>query len=268
MRRPLLRWAGSKRMQLPEIKKLWPSAFERYLEPFCGSCAALAHVDSREAILNDINPELINFWREIKARPLDVHAGVAAEPKSPERYYELRSQDPASLASTARAIRFCYLNRYSFNGLYRTNKLGQYNVPYGGKRCGSVPPAETFQKQSDLLADANFDCGDFERFIHDYVKSGDFVYLDPPYAIKGSRVSGDYDPQSFRSSDLVRLVRCLEHIDKVGAKYLLSYAEDENLSSTLSSQLRGSYEVRRRISGFQHARSASQELAFTNYELS
>ncbi len=268
MRRPLLRWAGSKRMQLPEIKKLWPTAFDRYLEPFCGSCAALAHVDSRAAILNDINPELINFWREIKARPLEVHAGVSAEPKSSERYYELRSQEPASLAPTARAIRFCYLNRYSFNGLYRTNKFGQYNVPYGGKRCGSVPPAETFQQQSEILADADFDCGDFEKFVRDHVRRGDFVYLDPPYAIKGSRVSGDYDPQSFRSYDLERLVRCLEHIDSVGAKYLLSYADDEGLRNALNSQLRGSYEVRRRISGFQRARTTSQELAFANYEIS
>lgn len=267
MQRPLLRWAGSKRAQLPQIRKFWPTGFERYLEPFCGSCAALLDHQPPSALMNDINAELVNFWTMVKADPAAVHAGVAALPNSPDQYYSLRAIDPATLDRSERAVRFCYLNRYSFNGLYRTNRQGQYNVPYGGRRCGAVPPLDDFHEQSGRLAGADFICSDFEQFIRENARAGDFFYLDPPYAVKGSRVSGEYDPRAFKIYDIDRLMDCLEYIDGVGATFLLSYADDARVIERLKDHLRGRYDVRRRIAGFRGGRGASHELAFTNYEV-
>jgi DNA adenine methylase len=267
MKRPLLRWAGSKRAQLPEIEKFWPDGFDRYLEPFCGSCAALIHCQPGTALMNDINAELINFWTVIKASAQEVYARVSKLQNDSEVYYGLRAIDPASLDSIGRAVRFWYLNRYSFNGLYRTNRKGQYNVPYGGKRCGSVPSEDDFSSQSSTLGSVDFTNLDFEEFVLSNAQSGDFFYLDPPYAIKGSRVSGEYDQRAFKSGDVERLIRSLGYIDRIGAKYLLSYADDEDLARRLGNNLRGRYDVRRRIAGFRDSRVTSQELVFSNYEI-
>lgn len=267
MHRPLLRWAGSKRAQLPLIERFWPATFARYLEPFCGSCAALFYRRPRLAAMNDINPELINFWRTIKDSPRELHAGANALPNSQLTYYEMRAREPMELPALERAVRFLYLNRYSFNGLYRTNRFGSYNVPYGGKRCGTLPALATFLAHSEALQGATFSCSDFEQFLMDSAQEDDFVYLDPPYAVKGSRVSGEYDQKSFRYSDFERLVPILACLDAIGAKFLLSYAGDERVTRALGVYLRGQYGVRRRISGFNSGRVVTAEFVFSNYEL-
>ncbi len=266
MKRPLLRWAGSKRVQLPLIERFWPASFARYVEPFCGSCAALFHRLPPLAVMNDINPELINFWRMIKAHPRELHAAADALPNSELTYYEMRAREPTELRAIERAVRFLYLNRYSFNGLYRTNRFGIYNVPYGGRRCGTLPPLAVFLAHSQAVKVADFSCTDFAPILLDSARKDAFVYLDPPYAVKGSRVSGEYDQTAFRYSDFERLVPVLAWLDEIGAKFLLSYAADERVAKTLGAYLRGQYDVRRRISGFRRGRTTTEEFVFSNYE--
>ncbi len=216
--------------------------------------------------MNDINPELINFWRVIKLRPRELHAAADMLPNSERTYYKMRALEPTELPDLDRAVRFFYLNRYSFNGLYRTNRFGTYNVPYGGRRCGTLPPLAAFLTHSEALEAVDFSCADFEGFLMDSAREDDFVYLDPPYAVKGSRVSGEYDQRSFRHSDFERLVPLLELLNTIGAKFLLSYAADERVAKALSTYLRGQYGVRRRISGFRHGRTVTDEIVFSNYE--
>lgn len=265
--RPLLRWAGSKRLQLAAIADYWPRQFSRYIEPFCGSCAALFEVGPASAVMNDINPELMNFWSVIKQDPIEVHSRVAGMPNSVDLYYATRSQNPLELSSLDRAVRFFYLNRYSFNGLYRTNREGRFNVPYGGRRCGSIPPVSAFVACSRALTNVTLSCEDFQPFLSRVASRGDFVYLDPPYAVDGSRVSGEYDLQAFRLSDFARLTDELGRLDRIGAMFMLSYPINASSVSGMDRYYKGQYVVRRRISGFRHGRSPQTEAVFTNYEV-
>jgi DNA adenine methylase len=265
MERPLLRWAGSKRQQLPRIRQCWPPEFSRYIEPFCGSCAALSANPGVPAIMNDINPELINFWRILQDKPKELHAAIAAFPIDEITYYEVRALKPAELSDFDRASRFGYLNRYSFNGLYRTNRKGEFNVPFGGRRMGSVPPVEQYVSVSSRFKNVEFHCSDFELFLSGHVKKGDFIYLDPPYVLKGSRVAGGYDIASFGERDVDRLVGALHSLDKAGALFLLSYAPDCRLESELAEFYKGTYPVVRRISGFRKGRTSTFETMFSNF---
>jgi DNA adenine methylase len=266
MDRPLLRWVGSKRLQLPIIQRYWPAHFERYVEPFCGSCAALFYRSPQRALMNDINPELINFWRIVKCAPKELYARSYKIANSEETYYKMRAQSPTELSAIDRAVRFLYLNRYSFNGLYRTNRRCEYNVPYGGIRCGDFPPLAAFLAHAKVLASTELHCGDFEECLTSSPMENDFIYLDPPYAVKGTRVSGEYDLRSFRSIDFERLVSLLYDLNRRGIKFLLTYPPDERATSALSHFILGRYPVRRRISGFRYGRTITEEVAFANYQ--
>jgi DNA adenine methylase len=130
---PFLRWAGSKRLLLPVLQNFWTARHKRYVEPFAGSACLFFAIKPAKAILGDLNPELIATYIEVKYRIGAVLDELKKlKPKSKREYKRLRSIDIAALTPPARAARFIYLNRYCFNGIYRTNLLGQFNVPYSG----------------------------------------------------------------------------------------------------------------------------------------
>ena len=127
---PFLRWAGSKRLLLPNLQKYWTKNHKRYLEPFAGSARLFFALKPSRAILGDLNPCLIGTYLEIKYRLEGVLQELKLLPSpDKEAYIDVRSVNNANLTNAARAARFIYLNRYCFNGLYRTNLLGQFNVP-------------------------------------------------------------------------------------------------------------------------------------------
>lgn len=216
------------------------------------------------ALMNDLNPELVNFWMCLSLSPSDLHRMVTALPNNAETYYELRSISPGSLSDMDRASRFFYLNRYSFNGLYRTNAKGEYNVPYGGRRCGAVPGLQSFQACARVLASARFFNVDFEQFVRRNVELGDFVYLDPPYVMRASRVSAGYGPGAFSAVDFQRLAKLLVDLDEAGILFLLSYTPEEYAMDALAPYYKGEYVVQRRISGFRHGRGLAGEVVFSN----
>src|SRR5580658_6327776 len=130
---PFLRWAGSKRRLLPTLQTFWTKKHKRYIEPFAGSACLFFAIKPPKAILGDLNPELISTYIEVKYRLPGVLAELAKLPPWNKReYLRLRSLDTATLEPRARAARFIYLNRFCFNGIYRTNLKGQFNVPYSG----------------------------------------------------------------------------------------------------------------------------------------
>src|SRR5205823_5705493 len=131
--------------------------------------------------------ELMHTYVEVKYRVEDVIKQLAEWRKSKKRYFELRAIDPESLPPTRRAARFIYLNRCCFNGLYRTNRQGRFNVPYGGKRSGRIPSARILREASKALKKARLATGDFTNSLK-HVKRGDFVYMDPPFSITSHRM--------------------------------------------------------------------------------
>jgi DNA adenine methylase len=258
---PLFRWAGSKRKVLPLLASYWTPRFKRYIEPFAGSAALFFMLAPQRAVLGDINRHLIEAYEVIRDRPDDVHKAVSKLPRSESRYYQVRSSAP--LTPFGRAVRFVYLNRNCFNGIYRTNSRGVFNVPYAHDDPGSIPPIEGFRRCALLLQKARLRCLEFGRLLS-IVRAGDFVYLDPPYAVESRRVFREYDSREFTRRDLTRLGEHLTSIDASGASFVISYADCREARDLFEAWHVRRILVRRHIAGFVSARRSAFELLATN----
>jgi DNA adenine methylase len=263
---PFLRWAGSKKQHLPLLKSFWSDSFSRYVEPFAGSAVLFFSISPNRALLGDINKELIATFKAIRDHPSRVHRTLVSIPKGRSHYKKVRKVKPASLRSIKRAARFIYLNRYCFNGLYRTNSKGEFNVPYGGKRSGTIPTLDHLKNSAACLKRATLMCADFRKTIQK-VRKGDFVYLDPPYAVSNRRVFVEYAAKPFSVSDLAVLKRLLTRIDKKGATFVLSYAYCDEARKAFSSWQARRILTRRSVAGFHGARRNQYELCVTNYRV-
>jgi DNA adenine methylase len=189
---PFLRWAGSKRRLIPILRTYWKKQHRRYLEPFAGSACLFFALKPPRAILGDLNPELISTYLEVKHRLNGVLDALATlTPSAKTEYDRLRRINPAELEPSARAARFIYLNRFCFNGIYRTNLKGEFNVPFSGDRCGTLPKRELLANCSKHLKTARFLNGDFESVL-EHAERGDLVYMDPPFAVRAQRVFREY----------------------------------------------------------------------------
>lgn len=261
---PFLRWAGSKRRLLPVLKTFWTPNHKRYLEPFAGSACLFFALRPPNAILGDLNRHLIATYLEIKYRVEAVLEELAAIPvASRKQYLRLRSVDLGNLTPSQRAARFIYLNRFCFNGIYRTNLAGQFNVPYSGDRCGNLPSEETFRMCSRRLQRARFVPGDFERVLSQAEK-GDLVYMDPPYAVRAKRIFKEYDPTAFTHADITRLRKWMDRLDVKGISFVVSYAESDEADVLKKGFSYETVVVRRHIAGFAAHRAMTNELLISN----
>jgi DNA adenine methylase len=261
---PFLRWAGSKRQLLPLLTEIIGDDFDRYVEPFAGSASLFFELLPGKALLGDINGELMRTYVEVKYRVEDVINELARWRKSKRRYFALRALDPKSLPSTTRAARFIYLNRCCFNGLYRTNLQGQFNVPYGGKRSGNIPSADMLRSASQALKQAELITADFKQTLHQ-VREGDFVYLDPPYVYSDRRDRGEYGTNCFSCADLAPLSRIMQQLHEKGAFFLLSYLACQDIGRYLSEWHVTRIPVRRQIASFVSKRTIVNEVLVSNY---
>lgn len=264
MAEPLLRWAGSKRRLLPLLAQATPGSFSRYVEPFAGSAVLFATLMPARALLGDLNPELMSAYAQLREHPRAIWNRVSRMSLEPAFYYELRAIDPSSLGHLDRAARFVYLNRFCFNGVYRTNKEGGFNVARGYGRL-KIPPLKQFLQFARLLADAELRCDDFESIVQ-RARGGDFIYLDPPYALAGQRDRGEYGCDAFREDDEPRLVRSLRAASRRGAKILLSYSPSRSVIDGLSGWKVHDLTVARNVAGFAGARRKAQEILVSNYD--
>ncbi|MGI8961401.1 MAG: DNA adenine methylase [Bryobacteraceae bacterium] len=262
---PFLRWAGSKRKLLPILRTYWNNKYKRYLEPFAGSACLFFSLNPTRAILGDLNPELISTYLEVKYRVegLLAEMGKLLPESSKEEYLRLRSTQPHLLTASARAARFLYLNRFCFNGIYRTNLKGEFNVPYGGKRCGAAPNAQMLKICSTRMRRARLVNTDFEGVLK-HAEKGDFVYMDPPFAVRARRVFSQYDPSTFTTEDIARLRRWMEKLDARGIDFVVSYAESDEADVLRKSFRYETVSVRRNVAGFAENRILTQELLISN----
>lgn len=259
---PLLRWAGSKRPLLPRLAKNAPRSMTRYIEPFAGSACLFFALRPPSAVLGDINSELIATYATIRRNPRLVARAVRSHRNTARTYDRLRRQCPEHLPSVDRAARFVFLNRHCFNGVYRENRQGQFNVPRG-RRTGNVPSEAAFYRNSVALRVAELRAVDFEECLSD-VQRGDFVYLDPPYASVRRPTYGEYGYNAFGEADVERLLRALETIDRRGAMFLLSYCNTRALKRATSGWSQRSLRVRRHVAGFAKHRRVVRELLVSN----
>jgi len=199
---PPLKWAGGKRWQVPHVRKLWAGhEHRRLVEPFCGGLAVALGLTPHQALLNDINPHLINFYRHIK-RGLEIRLPME---NASDAYYVSRQRFNALLAggrahTTEAASLFYYLNRTGFNGLCRFNSRGEYNVPFG--RYARIAYVDDFSAYRPVLKRWAFTSVDFEALC---LEPDDFVYADPPYDVPFTQ----YAPNGFSWDDQVRTAEWL-----------------------------------------------------------
>lgn len=260
--RSFLRWAGSKKKLVPRLERFWRQSYQRYVEPFAGSACLFFAIGPTRAVLGDTNPELINAYRILRDTPERIHRRLVCIPRDKKSYYRWRMKDPSKLDSETRALRFVYLNHNCFNGIYRTNTAGQFNVPFGSK-LASYLSRDDFIRCSESLSNAKFVLGDFERTL-DEVTQGDFVYLDPPYAVSSRRVFREYGIKSFCVDDVERLARQLKRINRVGAHFVVSYADCREARQLASDWNSEKFLVRRHIAGFSDHRAHSFEWLIYN----
>ncbi len=262
---PFLKWPGGKRWLLP-YRGLFPKTFGRYVEPFLGSGSVFFGLNPTTATLSDVNPDLIACYKCIRSNWRKVYHGlVSLQPlHSSEHYYKVRQHIPSN--PTARAIRFLYLNRTCFNGLYRENKKGQFNVPIGSKTAVSLE-SDNFHEIAKRLKKVSIKASDFERII-DTTVANDFLFIDPPYTVAHNQNGFiKYNNSIFLWEDQIRLKESLVRAKRRGVKVLILNADHPSILS-LYKNMGKAHQLSRTslLSGRGESRRRTTEIAITiNY---
>jgi DNA adenine methylase len=260
---PFLRWAGSKRKLLSRLAAYWRPTYRRYVEPFAGCAALFFRIQPKQAVLADLNADLMEVYEQMRDSPERLHRAVSRIPSGEKDYYRIRGQDSTRLSKLRRAVRFVYLNRYCFNGIYRTNLTGAFNVPFGAHKSGSIPSVEHFRCCAELLATTTLRACDFGFVLRD-TREGDFVYIDPPYAVESRRVFREFGPREFTKADLQRLADHLHQMHNRGVHFLVSYADCAESRRILKRWSPTRIRVKRHVAGFTGSRRTAYELLATN----
>jgi DNA adenine methylase len=219
---PFLRWAGGKRWLIKQLHNYLPvSGFNQYHEPFIGGGSIFFHLQPKKAFISDLNKELINAYIAVQ-QDVELVIGFLKDFKNTEEgYYQIRSFKFDDFFQEA--ARFIYLNQTSFNGIYRVNLNGEYNVPYG-KRHNFQFNYNNLRNASLNLKNVNFSSGDFSNIMQN-VKKGDLVFLDPPYTVThNSNGFIQYNQKIFSLSEQYRLSEMIDKIKNIGAYYILTNA--------------------------------------------
>lgn len=231
---PFLKWAGGKRWLIRSHSTLFDmSPRSRYVEPFLGSGAIFFSLLPKRAMLNDVNGELISTYAAIRDEWKKVARALSRHHRkhSAEYYYHVRSSVPRDLISLA--ARFIYLNRTCFNGIYRVNQRGEFNVPIGTK-TSVVLNTDDFEAVANALYGVTLRSDDFEVII-DSCGRGDFIFADPPYTVKHNNNGFvKYNERLFSWSDQERLSACLRRAAKRGASIVVSNADHSSIRELYS----------------------------------
>lgn len=230
---PLLKWAGGKRWLVNSKQLPLPENYERYFEPFVGSGAVFFHLMPKQAILADLNKDLINLYKVARDFPEALEKLMRSHhiSHSSEYYYRMRSLEISD--PVVAAARFLYLNRTCWNGLYRVNRFGQFNVPIGTKK-NVIMDTDDFRKVSEILMHADLRHSDFQSVI-DEACLGDFLFVDPPYTVQHN-FNGflKYNEQIFSWADQVRLRDSLFSASKRGVSIVLTNADHVSVKELYS----------------------------------
>ncbi len=262
--KPVLKWAGGKRWLVAGYKEYFVEPENKYFEPFLGGGAVFFYLKPANAMLSDINADLIETYTVLRSNWKAVWDQLALHQlgHNKEYFYRVRSVVPEN--RIARAARFLYLNRTCFNGLYRVNRRGEFNVPIGTK-SSILFDDDDFGEISRCLSRAELAVADFELTI-DRAGKGDLIYADPPYTVQHNNNNfRKYNEVLFSWDDQVRLAAALRQADKRGAKVVLS-----NADHTCIRKLYKDFCVIRKISRFSilagssTSRRLTSELLITN----
>lgn len=221
--KPILKWAGGKTQLLDELLLKVPASYNRYIEPFVGGGALFFALHPENALIADSNPELINTYRQVAENVDKVIQHLKTYQNTQEAFYEVRKLEWTALNPVEAAARMIFLNKTCFNGLYRVNKKGQFNVPYGKYANPKICDEDALFAASDLLKQTEIICGDYMLVLDYNAKSGDFLFLDPPY-LPVSEYSDfkRYTKEQFYEEDHVELAKVVMRMHERGCHVLLT----------------------------------------------
>lgn len=241
---PIVKWIGGKRQLMPTLLKNIPKKYNRYLEPFIGGGALFFKLNPDNAYISDMNAELINLYCVVRDNVYELINDLCKHKNTKEYFTEIRnldrSDDYAELSNIEKASRFIYLNRTCFNGMYRVNTQGQFNVPYGAYKNPKIVDRENLIQCSELFKKTEILCSDFSAVLG-HVNKDDFVYLDPPYVpINETSSFTSYTKDGFNDNMHIKLKEVCDELDSMGVKFLLS-----NSDTKLVHELYANYNVKK-----------------------
>jgi len=237
--KPILKWAGGKTQMLGELIPRVPKSYGKYIEPFFGGGALFFSLKPDHAIIADSNPELINMYLQVANNVDDVIKHLQKYKNTSEMFYEVRSLDWQTLPKAEAAARTIYLNKTCFNGLYRVNRNGQFNTPFGKYKNPKICDIDTLRLASEALRKAEIICGDYILVLEHYAQPGDFVFLDPPYLPVGPNSDFKrYTKEQFYEDDHVELAKMIGTLHERGCYVILT-----NSNHPLVHQLYEQYKI-------------------------
>ena len=270
---PVLKWVGGKRQLMSEIEKVLPKTYTTYYEPFIGGGAVLFELQPKKAVINDVNGELINLYNVIKDDVELLIENLKKHENTPEYFYSIRELDRKrdkyeNLSNVEKASRIVYLNKTCFNGLFRVNKAGEFNSPFGKYKNPNIVDEVTLRAVSKYFnkADIKILNGDFEASLKG-IRKGAFVYLDPPYdPVSNSANFTGYDKGGFNRDEQIRLKKLCDKLDKKGVKFLLSNSATDFIKDLYKDYNIKIVKAKRAINSNGNARGEVDEVLVRNYE--
>ena len=221
--KPILKWAGGKTQMLGDLIPKVPTSYGRYIEPFFGGGAMFFALQPENAVIADSNPELINMYRQVADHVDEVINYLKKYENTSEMFYDVRSLEWTALPKAEAAARTIFLTKTCFNGLYRVNKQGQCNVPFGKYKNPKICDEEGLRAASEVLKKAEILCGDYLLVLEHYAQPGDFVFLDPPYLpISEYSDFKRYTKEQFYEEDHVELAKMVTTLHERGCYVILT----------------------------------------------
>lgn len=263
---PFLKWVGGKTQLLDELIKRVPKEYNVYFEPFIGGGALYFAIAPDEAVLADINDDLVNAYLVVRDNPDELLEALSKYKNEKDFYYSVRSQDQKSLSEIERAARLLYLNRTCFNGLYRVNKSGQFNVPFANYKNPNFVQTERIEAASQILQNTDIHHAGFEKVLVE-AKAGDFIYLDPPYYPKD--VYSDfkrYNKEQFHTNDHERLAELYNELTERGCFVMLSNSDTPFTRELYKKWRVDTVYAKRLINKDASKRGEVTEIIVTNYD--
>lgn len=259
-----IRWLGSKKKISSKIISKFPKKFDTYFELFAGSAVILFKLEQQKSVISDTNTELIYFYKILRDSCEELIKEVLKLEVNEKTYYEIRNWDrdlnwPFSYLK--RAVRFLYLNRTCFNGVWRLNSKALFNVPYG-KRENVDYKIETLRQASSFLKRVKIYQKDFEFFNN--IKSDDLVYLDPPYAVNSNSGESNYTKKEFNNKEQLRLFNFCKSLNKIGTKFVLSNSYSEDIVDLYKEFDIEIIDIKRCVGSLEKTRKMVQEVIITN----
>ena len=263
---PFVKWAGGKSQLLDKIREKYPQKIKKYCEPFVGGGAVLFDIlnnfHPEKILINDINKDLINTYSQVRDNPdllisklaelQDIYRNQSSE-KNKELFYEKRSRfnelkiSENDAENLEKAALFIFLNKTCFNGLYRVNKKGEFNVPFNNAKNPLICDEENLKACSGLLQNVQMKVGDYKN-CKSFIDSETFVYLDPPYRpLTQTSAFTSYSENGFSDKEQIELGNFIKEISEIGAKVLASNSDPKNANKedNFFDELYSNFEIKR-----------------------